>query len=169
MTDGRYHLAQINIARLRAPLDDPSMAEFVANLGPINAVADGSPGFIWRFQDEHGDATAVRPYDDDRIVINFSVWEDLASLYDFVYRSAHANVLRRRREWFERLTGMAIALWWVPADHRPSIAEAMARLEHLERHGPSPHAFTFTQTFPAQESASGELQAFELRTLEPGI
>ena len=154
MTDGRYHLAQINIARLRAPLDDPGMAEFVANLAPINAVADGSPGFVWRFQDEHGDATAVRPYDDDRIVINFSVWEDLASLYDFVYRSAHANVLRRRREWFERLTGMSIALWWVPAGHRPSIAEAMARLAHLERFGPSPYAFTFSQTFPVQENVA---------------
>jgi|SoiMethySBSTD1v2_1073268.scaffolds.fasta_scaffold123018_2 hypothetical protein len=166
MAETRHHLAQINIARLKAPLDDPSMADFVANLGPINALADASPGFVWRFHDEGGNATALRPYDDQQIIINFSVWEDLASLYDFVYQSAHANVMRRRSEWFERLTEMSIALWWVPAGHRPSIEEAMVRLEHLRRHGPSPHAFTFTQTYPPQETTSSQAQG--PRPMAPG-
>jgi hypothetical protein len=118
--DSRYRLAQINIARMLAPLTDPVMADFVANLPPINALADSSPGFVWRFQTEQGDATGVRPYDDDRIIINFSVWEDLDSLRNFVYRSAHAGILKRRREWFDRLTDAYVALWWVPAAHRPT-------------------------------------------------
>jgi Domain of unknown function (DUF3291) len=104
MSGSRYQLAQINIARMVAPLTDPVMADFVANLKPINALAEASPGFVWRFQTEQGDATAERPYDDDRIVINFSVWEDVTSLRDFVYRSAHSGFLKRRQEWFERLT-----------------------------------------------------------------
>ena len=147
MADDRYHLAQINVARLKAPLDDPIMADFVGNLAPINALAESSPGFVWRFEGPQGNAMAVRPYDDDRIVINFSVWQDLASLYDFVYRSAHAGVLGRRGEWFVRMSEMSIALWWVPAGHRPSVSEALARLEHLRRYGPSPMAFTFQRTY----------------------
>jgi uncharacterized protein DUF3291 len=143
--DSRYRLAQINIARLVAPLTDPAMADFVANLAPINALAEASPGFVWRFQTEQGDATAVRPYDDDRIIINFSVWDDLSSLRNFVFRSAHAAVMKRRREWFERLTDEYVALWWVLASQRPTVEEAVARIEHLKRHGPSPQAFTFRE------------------------
>ena len=149
MADVRYRLAQINIARMRAPLADPLMADFVANLNPVNELADRSPGFVWRFQTEDGDATAVRPYDDDRIIINFSVWEDLAPLRDFVYRSGHNHFMKRRREWFERLTDGYLALWWVPRDHRPTIAEAVERMEHLKRHGPSIVAFTFRDCFSA--------------------
>jgi hypothetical protein len=157
--DSRYRLAQINIARLVAPLTDPIMADFVANLAPINALAEASPGFVWRFQTEQGDATAVRPYDDDRIIINFSVWDDLSSLRDFVFRSAHAAVMKRRREWFERLTDEYIALWWVLAAHRPTVAEAVARIEHLKRHGPSPEAFTFREFYPAPDNVAGTLSS----------
>ena len=155
MADDQYRLAQINIARMRAPLTDPAMADFVANLNPINELADTSPGFVWRFQTEEGDATAIRPYDDDRIIINFSVWEDLDPLRDFVYRSGHNHLMKRRREWFERLTDAYLALWWVPRDHRPTIAEAVERMEHLKRHGPSTVAFTFRDCFPAPATSSG--------------
>jgi len=157
-----YHLAQINIGRLLAPLDDPVMADFVANLDPINALADKAPGFVWRFQTEEGNATAVRPYEDDRIAINFSVWTDLESLRDFVFRSEHAAIMRRRREWFERLTDFYIALWWVPAGHQPTVEEAVAKLEHLREHGPSPEAFTFRDVYPApDEPASGPVISVE--------
>lgn len=143
-----YHLAQLNIGRLVAPLDAPEIADFVAALDEINALADAAPGFVWRFQTASGDATAVRPYDDDRIIINFSVWESLSALHAYVYRSGHAEVLARRREWFARMAEAFLVLWWVPAGHRPTPEEAVARLEHLRRHGPTPEAFTFKQHFP---------------------
>jgi hypothetical protein len=143
-----YQLAQLNVARMTTPLTDPVMADFVANLEPINALAEGSPGFVWRFQTDGGDATAVRPYDDERIIINFSVWEDAASLREFVYRGDHAGVMKRRREWFARLQDLYLVLWWIPSGHRPSVQEAIARLEHLKQHGPSQEAFTFRKPFP---------------------
>jgi hypothetical protein len=154
VAESRYQLAQINIARMVAPLTDPVMADFVANLEPINALADASPGFVWRFQTEQGDATGERPYDDDRIIINFSVWKDANSLRDFVYRSAHSGVMKRRREWFDRLADAYVALWWVPAGHQPTVADAVVRIEHLRRHGPSPEAFTFREFYPAPDVAS---------------
>jgi hypothetical protein len=154
VVDSRYRLAQINIARMLAPLTDPVMTDFVANLPTINALADASPGFVWRFQTEHGDATGVRPYEDDRIIINFSVWENLSSLRNFVFRSAHTDVMRRRREWFERLAEEYVALWWVLVTDRPTVAEAVARIEHLKRHGPSPEAFTFREFFPAPDAVA---------------
>jgi hypothetical protein len=155
VADARYQLAQINIARMRALLIDPIMADFVANLKPINELADTSPGFVWRLQTEQGDATAVRPYEDDRIIINLSVWEDLTSVRDFVYRSAHSGVMKRRREWFDGMTDTYVALWWVPPDHRPTIAEALERLEYLKRHGPSPVAFTFRESYPMPSAPAG--------------
>jgi hypothetical protein len=138
-----HHLAQINVARLRAPLDDPEVAEFVAALDPINALAEASLGFVWRFQTEDGNATAARPYDDDLIIVNFSTWESIGALADYVYRSEHTGFLRRRREWFERMDQPVVAMWWVPAGHRPSVEEAVARLELVRRDGPGPQAFTF--------------------------
>jgi len=147
MSDSRFHLAQVNVARARGETTDPVMAEFVARLPEINALADRSPGFVWRLQTEDGDATAVRPYQDARILINLSVWTDLRALSSYVYGSAHAAVMRRRREWFERFDRLYLALWWVPAGHRPSVAEAVARLAHLERHGPTAFAFSFTSPF----------------------
>jgi heme-degrading monooxygenase HmoA len=147
VTDTAFHLAQVNIGRVRGEMTDPVMAEFVAQLPEINALADASPGFIWRFQTEDGNATALRPYDDARVLINFSVWADLPALRAYVFSSAHAAVMRRRREWFERFDGVYLALWWVPAGYRPSVAEAVARIAHLERHGPTAFAFSFTVPF----------------------
>jgi hypothetical protein len=143
----RFHLAQVNIARARGEMTDPVMAAFVARLPEINALADRSPGFVWRLQTEDGDATALRPYADTRVLINLSVWQDLPALRDYVYGSAHAAVMRRRREWFERFERVYLALWWVPAGHRPSVAEAVERLAHLERHGPTGFAFSFREAF----------------------
>ena len=142
-----FELAQVNIARARGGMDEPVMAGFVAQLETINALADGSPGFVWRLQTEDGDATAFRPYDDDRVLINLSVWKDVEALRNFVFRTAHANVMRGRREWFERYPEAYLTLWWVPAGHRPSVAEAVGRLAHLQAHGVSGHAFTFRETY----------------------
>jgi hypothetical protein len=147
VTDTGFQLAQVNIGRARGEMTEPVMAEFVANLPEINALAERSLGFVWRLQTEDGDATAVRPYEDLRILINLSVWADLPALRAYVYRSAHAAVMRRRREWFERFDRVYVALWWVPAGHRPAVAEAVARLAHLEQHGPTAFAFSFAQPF----------------------
>jgi heme-degrading monooxygenase HmoA len=147
VTETGFQLAQVNIGRARGEITGPVMAEFVARLPEINALAERSPGFVWRFQTEDGDATAVRPYKDTRILINLSVWADLDALRAYVYRSAHAAVMRRRREWFERFERVYVALWWVPAGHRPTIAEAVERLAHLEHHGPSGLAFPFAEPF----------------------
>lgn len=149
MTSNRFHLAQVNIGRARGEITDPVMAGFVARLSDINALAEQSPGFVWRLQTEDGDATAVRPYADRRIMINLSVWADLDRLRAYVYQSAHAAVMKRRREWFERFDRIYVALWWVPAGHHPSADEAVARLDHLEQHGPTAFAFSFAEPFGA--------------------
>jgi hypothetical protein len=148
-----WHIAQINVGRLRAPIDDPMIEGFVNALDEINARADGSPGFVWRLQDDGGNATAVRAYPDERVIINVSVWTSVEHLADYVYRTVHGDFLRRRREWFERYGSVVFALWWVPAGTVPSVAEAVARIDHLDRHGPTPHAFTFRQRFAPDEQA----------------
>jgi len=148
MKPNRFHLAQANIARMRAPLDSPIMEGFRSQLDRINAIADSSPGFVWRLQTGEGNATAIRAYEDDRILFNMSVWESLEALRDYVYRSDHAGPLRSRREWFEPLDGPILVLWWIPADHIPSIEEAKARLAILKSHGPTANAFTFRAAFP---------------------
>ncbi|HEY1510229.1 MAG TPA: DUF3291 domain-containing protein [Solirubrobacteraceae bacterium] len=140
------NLAQVNIARSLAPLDTPLMAEFVAALDRVNAIADRSPGFVWRLQTEEGDATAIRAFEDELVIINMSVWASADQLAEFVYRSGHVEVMRRRREWFERLR-LYLALWWIPEGHIPTVQEAQERLAHLEAHGPSPYAFTFKRRF----------------------
>lgn len=145
----QYHLAQLNIARLLAPVDSPQLAEFVARLADINALADAAPGFIWRFQTEDGDATALRPYDDDAIIVNYSVWESPEALRDYVFKGGHAEVMKRRREWFSRLAEAYVVLWWIPAGHRPTMAEARNKLELLRQAGPTQEAFTFRQIFPS--------------------
>src|SRR5262245_47864109 len=149
----RYHIAQLNIGRIVAPLDSPQLAGFVNRLDEINALADRAPGFVWRFQTEAGDATALRPYDDDRILVNFSVWESAEALHQLVYRTAHVEVMRQRRQWFEVMTEAYLVLWWVPEGHRPTIGEAIARLERLRMRGSSPEAFTFRELYPPPESA----------------
>ena len=143
-----FELAEINIARLRAPIDAPEISAFVEALDPINALAEQQPGFVWRFQTEDGNATAERPFDDDFIIVNMSVWTSIDALADYVYRSDHITFLRRRREWFSAMLEVHVVLWWVAAGHRPSVAEGVARLAHLEANGPTPHAFTFRQPFP---------------------
>lgn len=144
-----YQLAQLNIGRILAPLDSPPLAGFVARLQEINALADAAPGFVWRFQTEDGDATAVRPFDDDSMLVNFSVWTSAEALHTFVYRTLHVEVMRDRRQWFERMDQLFTVLWWVPAGHRPTVEEAIERLEYLRRQGPTSFAFTFQQRFPA--------------------
>jgi hypothetical protein len=147
----RYELAQLNIATMKEPLDSPVMADFVANLDRINALAESSPGFVWRLQTEEGDATALRPLGDN-VIVNMSVWESVEHLNQYVYRSDHAGILRRRRDWFERMSEAFFALWWVKQGHRPTVAEAIARLEHLRAHGPTAEAFTFRVNFPAPDT-----------------
>jgi hypothetical protein len=143
-----FHLAQVNIGRARGSMNDPVMAEFVAKLPEINALADQSPGFVWRLQTEEGNATAVQPYPgDNRILINMSVWTDLASLREYVFRGPHLAVMRRRREWFERFERVYVALWWVPVGTIPTVTDAVERLDHLDVHGPTPFAFTFAESF----------------------
>ena len=144
-----FHLAQINIARMLAPIDDPVMAEFVANLPPINALAEGSPGFVWRLQSNNGDATSIKVYDDDMIIINLTVWESPEALRAFVYKSDHYQFLRDRKRWFDLFKGPYYAMWWVPAGHIPGTKEAKERLEHLREHGDSPYAFSFKNVFAA--------------------
>jgi heme-degrading monooxygenase HmoA len=154
---GSFHLAQVNIGRLRAALEDPMMEGFRSQLDPINALADRAPGFIWRLQTEDGNATAIRPFDDERMAINLSVWESLEALQQFVYASEHVAPLRGRKQWFEPIEGPILALWWIPAGHIPLVTEAKERLEHLKVHGPSRHAFTFRTAFPAPDASSGDV------------
>ena len=144
----KYHLAQINIARMLAPIDDPLMAEFVAQLPPINALADESPGFVWRLQSESGDATSIKVYDDELIIINITVWESVESLHEFAYRSAHVGVMRDRKRWFEIFDDPYYALWWIPAGELPSTEEGKERLDHLRENGDSAFAFSFKNVFP---------------------
>jgi hypothetical protein len=143
-----YHIAQVNIGRMKAPLESPVMEGFVARLDEINRLADRSEGFVWRLQTDSGNATYLRPYDDDRILFNMSVWESIEALKAYVYRTAHAELLKSRRSWFEQFDGAFLAMWWVPAGHVPSIDEAKKRLAHLEAHGPSQFAFTFKAPYP---------------------
>jgi hypothetical protein len=147
-----FHLAQLNVARFKLPLEDPSMIGFVEQLDPINAIADRAPGFVWRLQTEEGNATSIRAFDDDLMLVNMSLWESVESLADFVYRSGHIDVMRRRREWAERMPEAYMVLWWVAAGEIPSVDEAKDRLEHLREHGPSPTAFTFKKRFTPDEA-----------------
>ena len=145
-----YELAQLNIAAMKDPLESPGMADFVSNLDRSNALADFSPGFVWRLQTDQGNATDLRPLG-DMTLVNLSVWRDIESLQSFVYKSAHAQVMTRRKEWFERMADAYFVLWWVPQGIRPSFNEAAERLAVLRAKGPTPAAFTFRQPFPPPE------------------
>ncbi len=148
-----YELAQLNIAIMKEPLDSPGMADFVANLDRINALAEESPGFVWRLQTEEGDATTLRPLGEDTLV-NMSVWRDVESLNTYVYQSGHAEIMRRRKEWFDKMREAFVVLWWVPKGHRPTIQEAIEKLETLRAKGPTEEAFTFRQAFPPPDTAT---------------
>jgi len=145
---GEYHLAQINIGRLIAPIDDPKIAEFVAQLEPINALADRAPGFVWRLQSAAGNATGFHYNDDPTMFVNMSVWESLEALRGYVYRSDHRRVLRDRAKWFAKLDVPIYCLWWIPAGHIPTVAEGRERMEHYQRYGSSPFSFWFSQHYP---------------------
>ncbi len=150
----RHHLAQINIGRLVAPIDDPQIAGFVAQLEEINAVADQAPGFVWRLQSASGNATDI-PYnsEDPLTIVNMSVWESVEALRAYVYRSDHVRVFRERAKWFVKQDVPTYCLWWVPAGHFPSVAEGRERLEHYQKYGATPFSFWFSKHFPA---AAGE-------------
>lgn len=143
------HLAQLNIGLPVAPLTDPELAGFMENLEPVNALADAAPGFVWRLQTEDGDATAIRPYDDDRLIVNMSVWTSVEALAAYVYSGEHRAIMKRRREFFAPMREAFHVLWWVPEGTVPTIAEAQERLDHLREHSPTATAFTFREPFPA--------------------
>jgi Domain of unknown function (DUF3291) len=144
-----FHLAQINVGRLVAPVDDPRIADFMAQLDSINALADGTPGFVWRLQSDSGNATDVPYSDDPFMLVNMSVWESVETLRDFTYASQHVGVLKDRTKWFEKLDRPHYCLWWVPAGHIPTVAEGRLRLESYQRQGATPYSFWFSQRFPA--------------------
>ena len=147
----QYRLAQVNVARLKAPLDSPELKDFVDNLDRINALAESSRGFEWRLKGEGNDATSLRGFGDD-VIVNMSVWRDADALRAFVYQSAHTAIMKRRREWFTRMAQADLCLWWGPAGHEPTIAEAKARLDLLEAKGPTPESFTFGEAFSAPDA-----------------
>jgi heme-degrading monooxygenase HmoA len=144
-----FHLAQINVATLLAPTDSPVVAEFMEALAPINALADGSPGFVWRLEAESGNATDIVLTDDPLLIVNMSVWESLEALRAYVYKTAHVEYLRRRREWFEKAIEMHLALWWVPVGEEPSAQEGLRRIAVIREHGPTQEAFTLAKPFAA--------------------
>jgi hypothetical protein len=151
-----YHLAQVNIARMRTPLNDPIMQGFVSQLDTINALAEASQGFIWRLATPAGDATSLRVFPDEWLIINMSVWESIESLWNFTYEVQHAGVMAGRKQWFEKLDYPYLALWWIPVGTEPTLEDAKARLEHLRDHGATNYAFTFKQRFAAGDGASTE-------------
>ena len=146
----RYQLAQINVAELKAPLDSPQLKDFVDNLDRINALAENTPGFVWRLQGEGNDATELRPMG-DKIIVNYTIWRDVESLKHFVYSTAHVEILKRKREWFERMK-LNYVLWWVPAGHLPTVEDAVAKLAHLRANGPSADAFNFGEAYSAPDA-----------------
>jgi hypothetical protein len=148
-----HHLAQVNVMRLKAPLESAQLQPFVAALDPVNALADGAPGFVWRLQSEEGDATAFRMFGDDMLLVNMSTWTSLEALTDYVYRTAHVEIMRRRREFALPIAEAYVALWWVRAGDRPTVAQAEERLRYLRKNGPSPFAFGVRAPFPPPSSS----------------
>lgn len=145
-----HHLAQMNIARFHQPMDHPHMAAFVEMLDPINHQADAAPGFVWRLTDEgSNNATSIAFYEDPLLLVNMSVWEDVEALRNYVYRTEHVGMVRRRAEWADAMESNYIVLWWVPAGHTPDLAEGDTKLKLLQANGPTVAAFTFGQSFPA--------------------
>ncbi len=153
-TADSHHLAQLNVARAKGPTDGPVMAEFMANLDRINALADASPGFVWRLQTDDGNATSIQAFDDPDMLLNMSVWTDFESFHSYVYKTDHVGFVRRRAEWFEPVEGLPVTvMWWIPAGTVPTVAEAIERLHRLAEHGPTAEAFSFRQRFGPPGSA----------------
>jgi hypothetical protein len=144
---GMWHLAQLNVGRARGPMDGPVMADFMARLDEINALAERTPGYLWRLKTEAGNATDIKVTDDPLFIVNLSVWRSIEDVFEFTYRSTHRELFRRRFDWFERSSTPTMVLWWVPAGSVPTVEEALERLRHLTEHGPTAEAFTFKQRF----------------------
>lgn len=151
------HLAQLNIAKAKYELDDPKISEFVDNLEPVNKLAEQTDGFVWRLQDESGDATNIEVFDDPTLLINMSVWQCVDSLKDFMFRTHHRDFLRRKKEWFEHIPDDSYVLWWIPKGHLPTIEEGIERLQYLRKHGDTAHAFSFKSNFSPDECSVGGL------------
>lgn len=145
-----HHLAQINVGRLHHPLDAPETGEFVDALGPINALAEAAPGFVWRLTDDDGGSSSfvALPVDDPLLIVNLSVWADVASLKAFMYDTDHVTYLRRRGEWFARMAEVSAACWWIPAGTVPEVDDGYRRLLHLREHGPSDQAWPLSRPLP---------------------
>ena len=145
---------------LASDINHPIMADFVAQLNTINQLAEQSEGFVWRLKGDGNDATSLRPFDDERIIVNMSVWASVEQLQAFVFKSMHTEVMKDRRKWFEKPDQMMVVLWWIPIGHVPTVAEAKERLELLNKHGSGPQAFTFRDIHPEPQvlvSISNEL------------
>jgi hypothetical protein len=162
------HIAQLNIGRTVAPLDDPRLAGFVTRLDAVNALAEASPGYVWRLQGDNGNNTELKVTADPLVIVNLTVWESIEQLHDFTYRSDHKAVFAQRFDWFERWAGPSVVLWWLPAGSLPSVDEALRRLELLAERGPSPEAFTFKERFAPPEMLGGPLATTPLAAAEPG-
>ena len=143
-----YNLAQLNVARMKFPIEDSRFRDFVEALDPVNASGEASPGFVWRLQTDEGDATGIRMFDDDKLLVNLTVWESLEQLRDFVRSERHLAIMRRRSEWFDASDQATLVLWWVPAGYIPTPAEAEEKLLQLRRHGATPEAFDFRTPYP---------------------
>ena len=150
-----WQIAQINLATGRYALDDPRMADFVASLDAVNALADGSPGFVWRLQSESGNATDIQVDENPNVIVNMSLWQSVEALFDFVYTSAHRDVMVRRRDWFLAPLNSYQVLWWVRSGELPTVEQGLARLRRLNEHGPTPDAFTFKAKFPPPDTIGG--------------
>ncbi|MDP2562765.1 DUF3291 domain-containing protein [Psychrobium sp. 1_MG-2023] len=145
------HLAQLNIAKAKYALDAPEIKDFVDNLDPVNKIAESSEGFIWRLQDDSGDATNVQAFSDPSIIINMSVWSCADALKNFMFRTHHRDFMRRKKEWFEPIADDSYVLWWIPVGHIPTVEEGVEKLEYLRNNSDTPDAFTFKSHFSAQE------------------
>ena len=149
MSTDKFHIAEYNIARLKAPLDSPSMKEFVDFLAPVNKFAEESEGFVWRLIAPDGQSSSYVSaiYEDPMIVPNFSIWKDIESLKNFVYKTVHTYFLRDRKKWFDQVSEYQTVLWWVPVGYIPTLEEAKEKLIHLQTHGPTAKAFTLQVPF----------------------
>lgn len=147
----KFHLAQVNIAKRLAPMDDPIMQDFIANTDRINSIADLANGFVWRLKDEDKNE-AIRIFQDESLIINMSVWEDLKSLFDYTYNSGHIDVFKRKKEWFSKMKMMHMAFWYVPKGYEPTFKDAKERLDYLNTHGDTPYAFSFKSNFSIEDS-----------------
>ena len=145
------HLAELNIARAHHAMDAPQMKEFVNAIAAVNEIADHAPGFIWRLQDDSGNATGISAFDDPNMLVNLSVWESTEQLKDFMFKTLHRDYLSRKREWFDKMSEAYFVMWWIPEGHTPTLQEALERLEHLRLEGETPYAFSFRSNFKPGE------------------